>query len=795
MRFMGDDTVVITRGMAERAALTIDANAKAFKTLIDTLYSLKIESPMRELMSNAYDSHVAAGKADIPFEVTLPTKMNPKFVVKDYGVGMTHDFVMGPFSRLYFSTKDGMIAEENAKVDPDSQTGTLGLGSKSFFAYTDAATMTCTDGKEKRIYSLHMASGRVPDIAPMACLPCSEPTSVTMSFSVRTEDIDRFAEIFQRVMLGYDLTPNIMPYTRMEQYFEAMEKIARETILPGIARLEKKRFEDVPLLQKYNGIMIRQGSVVYPLPNEAKNDPRINSLFSLFKIANSSKKELYIVTLPIGSVSFTPSREALEETQENIDRIAQSLAGLSDVIKKEIVEDVKKFPTIQQQILYIKNRFRSNSDIYALLGLKEQEEYMGEIELFVNSPMFNADLRLNSKRKDLLDKKPVFQMVDQNSISNLIYDPGSFLLKAPYIIINDKYDTLGLNFHSHVRQIIISKETYYRDFRADHNKDFYDSDWQIHNMCFTSVLKTFVFSNVDEKQLKELFPATEIVKLSQVKFVRTRSKTIIGKDSSGNDLHSSADATGKFVLIEYSEGYEVEENETRYSVKDVHGLDRFLLEHGIPYLRVKSRYVKKIKNLDQSITKSMLFKLLLPRISKTMILDYAVARNIANCYELEDIDVSKLFLNSQYLTKGIIDRIIPKAHKQARAVFKKSGFRELNKKSPKLLDQYLKLFNSMEYERSVIENMARSHGAFVIPTNCAKDSFRHCELVYMKFLSSCIGILESAKKLSTIGNSDGYRNPYKKTKPKDLKYLRPIFSTVEGYVLEKKEELERKTSC
>ena len=140
MQFHVAHAEVEAQGFAETASFQIAASGKAFKGLIDGLYSRKIEAAIRELSTNALDAHVAAGNGE-PFEIHLPTHFEPTFYIRDYGTGMSHDLVMRRYRTMFDSTKDG-LNETDADTDPNSQVGMLGLGSKSFFAYTDTCTLT-----------------------------------------------------------------------------------------------------------------------------------------------------------------------------------------------------------------------------------------------------------------------------------------------------------------------------------------------------------------------------------------------------------------------------------------------------------------------------------------------------------------------------------------------------------------------------------------------------------------------------------------------------------------------------
>ena len=68
----------------EQSNYTIEATAKAFSILADQLYSNKVRAVISELSTNAYDSHVDAGNGSKPFEVHLPSNMEPTFSVRDY---------------------------------------------------------------------------------------------------------------------------------------------------------------------------------------------------------------------------------------------------------------------------------------------------------------------------------------------------------------------------------------------------------------------------------------------------------------------------------------------------------------------------------------------------------------------------------------------------------------------------------------------------------------------------------------------------------------------------------------
>ena len=108
------------------SSFSIAMNAKAFRTLSDTLYQNKIGSIVREISCNALDGHTANGNANQPFEVHLPDHFEPWFAVKDFGIGLTPDDIVTVFTKYFESTKE----QTNEMI------GAFGLGGKSPFSYT-----------------------------------------------------------------------------------------------------------------------------------------------------------------------------------------------------------------------------------------------------------------------------------------------------------------------------------------------------------------------------------------------------------------------------------------------------------------------------------------------------------------------------------------------------------------------------------------------------------------------------------------------------------------------------------
>jgi hypothetical protein len=101
---------------------------------LSDLYSDIVKAVIREYSTNARDSHILAGKENVPIHVTLPTSFHPFFDVEDFGVGMSEDDLRNVWTTFGDSTKR----------EDDRQNGMFGFGSKAAVAYTDQFTITAT---------------------------------------------------------------------------------------------------------------------------------------------------------------------------------------------------------------------------------------------------------------------------------------------------------------------------------------------------------------------------------------------------------------------------------------------------------------------------------------------------------------------------------------------------------------------------------------------------------------------------------------------------------------------------
>ncbi len=323
------DTTEITLGNVEMSGeFRIRNSAKAFKILSDGLYSNKIRAVIRELSCNAYDSHVAAGKKEQPFEVHLPTILEPWFGVRDFGIGLNHDDVINIYTTYFESTK----------TNSNDFVGALGLGSKSPFSYTENFTVTAIKDGRQGLYSAFLNENGVPSIALLSQSETDEANGVEVKFSVTEKnDFYHFEQEVARVLKFFDTKPTITG----KQFTIYPVEFTQENIAPGMHIWAGKS-------------VAVMGNIPYPIHNIAGNV--MSELGDLGYMLGCS---LYI-NFDIGELEFAASREELSYTAYTIQNIKKKLIILRTNLEAYIESQVKDITNQWEKAAALYELSRSN---------------------------------------------------------------------------------------------------------------------------------------------------------------------------------------------------------------------------------------------------------------------------------------------------------------------------------------------------------------------------------------------------------------------------------------------------
>ena len=313
----------ILSNVAQIGEFRIRNSAKAFNILSSGLYANKIKAIIRELSCNAVDSHVAAGNTE-PFEIHLPTQLEPWFAIRDFGTGLNHDQVTNIYTTYFESTK----------TTSNEFIGALGLGSKSPFSYTDNFSVTAIKDGVKRNYSAFINNEGVPSIALMGETETDEPNGVEVKFAVDDYyDFRKFQQEAQSVFRWFKQQPK---FTGAELTVEPIAYVDTD-IIPGVHTHERG----------YNSFAV-MGNIAYPIdvPNAEQN------LGELAGLLNCN----LVIEFGIGELDFQASREGLSYIPQTIDSIKSKLKALNEVLVDKLAAEADAISNLWERAFFLEKK-------------------------------------------------------------------------------------------------------------------------------------------------------------------------------------------------------------------------------------------------------------------------------------------------------------------------------------------------------------------------------------------------------------------------------------------------------
>jgi hypothetical protein len=273
--------------------------AHVFNILRNNLYSDKILAVLREYSCNAFDANVENDLAGTPIQVTLPTVFEPVLKIRDLGKGLSEYDVFNIFSSYGASTKR----------NSNSFVGTLGMGSKSGFAYAPSFTVTSYHGGYKRVYEAFIDETEIGTIAKIIEEKSDEPTGVEITVAIKKDDVRDFIAKARNFYMWFTPTPQFFGYDLNKEIDDLKSNLNKiYTSEYGTIFVDSHGFFG------NNSLFVRMGNICYPVTNHTG-------------IASDwiSHPHKLIIDVQIGEVTFTTSRESLEMKDQTIHTINKYL--------------------------------------------------------------------------------------------------------------------------------------------------------------------------------------------------------------------------------------------------------------------------------------------------------------------------------------------------------------------------------------------------------------------------------------------------------------------------------------
>lgn len=317
----------------------IKNSATAFAILSSGLYSNKYEAILRELGCNAYDSHVEAGCAEKPFTVHLPTRLNPVFSVRDYGVGLDHEQVMGLYTTYFESTKN----------DSNDFVGCMGLGSKSPFSYTKNFTITAIKNGMKGQYSAFIGEKGVPAIVQLFSEETDEGSGVEITFAVEDRsDMRQFTHEAKKVYKWFAVRPEFTgdAITIPELQYAEMD------IIPGTHMKESQHYN--------NESFAIMGNVAYPIdvPEGEELPEGIRDLLH---------ENSFVIRFDIGELGIAASREELSYDPSTIANLIKKGEKLMTALEVHVVNKLKPAKSKWERNVLATELISSNQKLFGTI--------------------------------------------------------------------------------------------------------------------------------------------------------------------------------------------------------------------------------------------------------------------------------------------------------------------------------------------------------------------------------------------------------------------------------------------
>lgn len=294
----------------------IAQTAAFFTVLSDTMYSNKPLAVVREVLCNAWDANIVAERRDRPVIVTID---EDKMSIKDAGFGIPHDLI----HQIY------CVYGNSTKENDGNQTGGFGLGSKSPFAYGDHFSVVNCHAGIKTVHAISKGSTLTnckPDRRVMVSVPTTEE-GVEVIIPVKTkEDADLFMTI----------TQDIAAFGEMNVILNGKQiEMVPVSSAEGNMFLTNRKPRGV-----HSKLALRYGNVIYPIQPQEEYTGVYNELLKQIKSVPATSRREYdendlilIMQAPPNSISVTPSRESLSNTETTINTLRGLMQGVMDYMK------------------------------------------------------------------------------------------------------------------------------------------------------------------------------------------------------------------------------------------------------------------------------------------------------------------------------------------------------------------------------------------------------------------------------------------------------------------------------
>lgn len=278
-----------------------EESSKILTFLRDNIYQSPKTAFVKELISNSLDVHVE-NNITRSIEITLPNMFSNLLIIRDFGTGLSPEFMSNKYTQVGFSTKE----------DKEESLGAYGIGRLSPLAYTDVYYIDSyfegtlykyilsvyDEGFKKKVSLLNLGE-----------FTTEEPSGFKVSIPIKEEDYF----IIEGIVREHCRYLHDQPPLINGEFAEVVPKV-----LEGNGWYVTHAFEDCII------------GLIGGMPNKIRN---ISDYINISYDSNYTYKQLgLVINIPIGSVNQTASKD-IQKTKFT----ESTLTELLNTVKSELI--------------------------------------------------------------------------------------------------------------------------------------------------------------------------------------------------------------------------------------------------------------------------------------------------------------------------------------------------------------------------------------------------------------------------------------------------------------------------
>lgn len=335
-----DSTVEVIGDVQEFKTGIDPKNLEFITTLLSSnLYSAPENSFVREIVSNAWDSHVEAGNTDTPVLVKIDSKDN-SITVRDFGVGLSPERFKNIFCNIGSSTK----RESNDFI------GGFGIGRFSALACSNTVYINSYYKGTMYLYIM-CKSGNSITTNLVATLPTDEKDGVEISIK-NVSKLQSYVSALDYIVFF----PNVYVECSKDLYC-------------NFNNINIKKYKNYAVASEIVRHKLLLGNVLYPLDSYQLN---LNYGHELTDFIHSINNTAIVIKFDIGELEVTPNRENIIYTESTKNKIKEKLIEA----KKELLDCIQK--NVKRDYTNLYDYFKASSKSMSFNCIKNKAVVYGE---------------------------------------------------------------------------------------------------------------------------------------------------------------------------------------------------------------------------------------------------------------------------------------------------------------------------------------------------------------------------------------------------------------------------------